>query len=686
MATENLTPSAQVEQLSQAEDVQATVSANETTTQSTVEVTPAELPSDSTSDNTSDNANGDVNVDANVETNVDANVETTVDTIADVTTDLISDEITSDEITSGEIMSDEITSDDLASDDDTFAGKSKAELVDLLAKVLSTEPVQSLRRTVEAIKIAFYKLHRAELDEQRRVASESSEAEQSVEFTPSVDEAELRLKDLLKEYRTKRDEFTANAEAIKEANLKIKLQIIEELKDLVTSDETLNHTFPKFRELQARWKETGNVPMQDVKDIWERYHLHTEHFYNFIKINKELRDLDLKKNLEQKIQLCEQAEALVGEGSVVEAFHKLQKLHDLWRETGPVANELKEEVWSRFKDASSQINKLHQGHFEQIKGDQLKNLELKEALCARTEELLAKKCTTHKEWSKASEKLLEIQKEWKTIGFAPKKDNNQIYDRFRVACDSFFEAKRQFYVSQKGEMEQNLMLKTQICERAEALVSSEDWKSTTDQIIALQAEWKSVGAVSQRYSDQVWKRFRAACDKFFESKSAHFSSQDSAQEDNLKAKEALLVEMAECDIVALGGFDAIKAFQRRFSEIGFVPIKQKDAISKRYKEVVDGLFTTLRGQERDRSMNRFKDKISTMKGSGDNRMRGERERLQNKVKQLESEIALLENNIGFFSKSKGAEALKADVNRKIDKARQEKADIVAKIKLINKAE
>ncbi|MFI3291904.1 MAG: DUF349 domain-containing protein [Rikenellaceae bacterium] len=632
MVSENLTPSALNEQLSPAEDVKTTVSANETT-QLTIE---AEEPQQSN----------------------DTPTATT----------------------------DDVAIEDDAANEDTFAGKSKAELVDLMAMVLSTEPVQSLRRTIEAIKIAFYKLHRAELDEQRRSTAEGEGEQVAEPVAPIVDELELRLKDLLKEYRIKRDEYTSNMEAIKEANLKIKLQIIEELKDLVESDETLNHTFPKFRELQARWKETGNVPMQDVKDIWERYHLHTEHFYNFIKINKELRDLDLKKNLEQKILLCEQAEALVGEGSVVEAFHKLQKLHDSWRETGPVANELKEEIWTRFKDASSQINKLHQGHFEQIKGDQIKNLELKEALCLRAEELLTRGGSSHKEWSKASDKLLEIQKEWKTIGFAPKKDNNRIYDRFRTACDSFFEAKRQFYVSQKGEMEQNLTLKTQICERAEALVSSEDWKATTDQIIALQAEWKSVGAVSQRHSDQIWKRFRAACDAFFESKSAHFSSQDNEQETNLKAKEALLVEMAECDIVAAGGFDAIKAFQRRFSEIGFVPIKQKDAIAKRYKEVVDGLFTTLRGQERDRSMNRFKDRVSSMKGAGDNRMRGERDRMLGKVKQLESEIALLENNIGFFSKSKGAEALIADVNRKIEKARQEKADIIAKIKLIDKAE
>ncbi len=560
--------------------------------------------------------------------------------------------------------------------DETFAGRSREELTELLAKLLEVEPIESLRRTVEAIKIAFYKLQRSENERKAPVEGEQSQVEEDV--------VELRLKELLKVYRTKRDEYIANIEQEREANLKIKLQIIEELKDLVNSDETLNHTFPKFRELQSRWRETGNVPTQEVKDVWERYHLHTENFYNFIKINKELRDLDLKKNLEQKNLLCEQAEALSSEKSIIEAFRKLQKLHDSWREIGPVANELKEETWSRFKEASTQINKLHQDYFDTIKNEQLKNLELKEALCAQAEELLAKGCSSHKEWNKSSERLLEIQKEWKSIGFAPKKDNNRIYERFRTACDKFFETKREFYVSQKGEMEQNLELKVKICEQAEALVSSEDWKATTDQIIALQAEWKRVGGVSQRHSEQVWKRFRTACDSFFERKSAHFSVQDNAQEANLKAKEALLAEMESVNIVEAGGFDAIKAFQRRFSEIGFVPIKQKEAIAKRYKEAVDVLFTTLRGEERNRSMKSFKDRVSTMKSSGDNRTRSERERLATKLKHLEADIALLENNIGFFSRSKGAEAMVADVNRKIEKARQEIADTKEKIKILDK--
>ena len=457
----------------------------------------------------------------------------------------------------------------------------------------------------------------------------------------------------------------------------------EELKELVNSDETLNHTFNKFRELQQRWKETGIVPLQNVKDLWETYNLHVENFYSFIKINKELRDLDLKKNYEQKVALCEQAEALVLEPSVVEAFHKLQKLHDEWRETGPVANEYKEVLWERFKAASSRINKQHQEHFESLKGEQVKNLELKTELCAATEELAAQPLTTRKEWNRASDRLLEIQKTWKTIGFAPKKDNNRIYERFRTACDKFFEAKRQFYAGVKAEMEHNLQLKTEICEAAESLMNSEEWKKATDELIALQARWKEIGAVSRRHSDAIWKRFRAACDKFFERKASHFASVDGEHEENLRQKLALLDEMAAADVKA-GGYDVIREFQRRWGEIGFVPIKQKDAIQKKYKAAVDALFNTLRGSERDRSMNRFREKVSTLKSAGSNRLRSERERLYNKVRQLEQEIGLLENNIGFFAKSKNAEALVADVKAKIDRAREEMAAAIEKVKLIDR--
>ncbi|WP_302382176.1 DUF349 domain-containing protein [uncultured Alistipes sp.] len=567
------------------------------------------------------------------------------------------------------------------SSEDRFAGKSKEELVGLFARMLEEQPVQSIRRDVEALKIAFYRLRRAEVEAARRRFVEEGGAEE--EFTPAVDGVETQFKELFREYRRRRDEFIANLEAEKERNLKIKLEIIEELKELVNSDETLNHTFTKFRELQQRWKETGIVPQQQVKDLWETYNLHVENFYNFIKINKELRDLDLKKNYEQKVALCEQAEALLLEPSVVEAFHKLQKLHDEWRETGPVANEYKEALWERFKAASSRINKQHQEHFEALKAEQVKNLGLKTELCVATEELAAQPLTTRKEWNRASDRLLEIQKTWKTIGFAPKKDNNRIYERFRTACDRFFEAKRQFYAGVKAEMEHNLQLKLELCEAAESLSGSEEWKKATDELIALQARWKQVGAVARRHSDAVWKRFRAACDKFFERKSAHFASVDGEHEENLHRKLALLDEMEAADVKA-GGYEVIRDFQRRWGEIGFVPIKQKDAVQKRYKAAVDALFSVLRGSERDRSMDRFREKVSTLKASGDRRLRSERERLYNKVRQLEQEIALLENNIGFFAKSKNAEALVADVRAKIDRARGEMAAAIEKVKLIDR--
>ncbi len=564
---------------------------------------------------------------------------------------------------------------------DDLSGMSEAELVALFASKIESEPVQTLRPVVEAIKIALYKQHRARVEAERKAFLEAGgEAEA---FVPTPDADEQRFKELFGQYREQRDKHIAQIEANKEANLKVKLTIIEELKELINSDETMNTTFARFRELQTKWKETGLVPQQNVKDLWETYNLHVENFYNFIKINKELRDLDLKKNYEVKLALCEQAEALAMESQIVEAFRKLQKLHDEWRETGPVAIEFKETLWERFKEASSRINKRHQEHFESLKAEQTKNLALKSELCEKAEALLVQPITSRKEWNKAGEELLEIQRVWKTIGYAPKKDNNRIYERFRAACDKFFELKREYYAGQKSEMENNLLVKQELCAQAEALAMSEDWKHATDELIALQAQWKKSGAVARRHSDAIWKRFRAACDKFFERKAAHFSSIDSEHEQNLKLKQALLEEMKAADIKA-GGFDLVKEFQRRWSQIGFVPIKHKDALQKEYKAIVDGMFSTLRSSERDRSMNRFKERVSNMKGG--NQLRSEREKLYNKVRQMEQDIALLENNIGFFSKSKNAESLIADVREKIERAKRDMAELIEKIKLIDQEE
>ena len=564
---------------------------------------------------------------------------------------------------------------------DDISGLSEAELVALFAAKIESEPVQTLRPIVEAIKIALYKQHRAKVDAEKRAFVEAGGDEAA--FVPSVDEDEVRFKELFAVYRNERDKHIAMLEANKEENLKIKLAIIDELKELINSEENINTTFARFRELQQRWKEAGLVPQQNVKDVWETYNLYVENFYNYIKINRELRDLDLKKNYEAKLSLCEQAEELALESQIVEAFRKLQKLHDEWRETGPVAIEFKESLWERFKEASSRINKRHQEHFETLKSEQMKNLALKQELCEKTEALLTREILPRKDWNKASEELLEIQKVWKTIGFAPKKDNNRIYERFRNACDKFFELKRNFYAGVKNEMEHNLALKQELCAEAEALAVSEDWKHATDELIALQARWKQVGPVARRHSDAVWKRFRAACDKFFERKSAHFSSVDSEHEQNLKLKLALIEEMKAADVKA-GGFEMVKEFQRRWSQIGFVPIKQKDALQKEYKAIVDGMFATLRSSERDRSMNRFKERVSNMKGG--NQLRSERERLYNKIKQMEQDIALLENNIGFFSKSKNAEALIADVREKIARSKRDMAELIEKVRLIDEQE
>ena len=559
-------------------------------------------------------------------------------------------------------------------------GKSKGELVEMLAQLLEDGSVEDIRSQVEQIKTAFYKIHRAQVDARLKEVSE-----QGVEAEAVTDADELRLKELLKSYRDARDKATAESDKVKEENYRLKCEIIEELKSLISSEETLNVTYTRFRELQARWKEIGQVPQAKVNDLWETYNLHVERFYDFVKINKELRDLDLKKNLEAKQALCEAAEALAEQSNIVEAFRKLQKLHDQWRETGPVAAEQKETLWDRFKAASSVINRRHQEHFESLKQEQLKNLEVKTALCEAAEALVATVPTSHKEWNKANERLIELQAQWRTVGFAPKKENAKIYDRFRAACDKFFECKHSFYADVKDDMEQNLSLKTALCEAAEALVESDDWKAATDKILELQAEWKKIGTVSRRHADAIWRRFRAACDKFFERKSAHFATVEGGYADNLQKKHALIEEMNAADVKA-GGYELIKEFQRRWSEIGFVPIKHKEEVAKLYKAAVDRMFAVVRGADRENSLNRFKDKVNSMRQNGERRLRSEREKLYNRVRQLEQEVATLENNIGFFSKSKGAESFIAEVEEKIAKAKRDIADTIAKIKLIDDGE
>lgn len=575
------------------------------------------------------------------------------------------------------------TADETPAAANPYAGKTQEELIAQLAEMLEERPVQNLRGDVEAVKIAFYKAGRAEIEAQRAdFLANGGEAEA---FKPAENSHEAKFKALLIQYREKRDAFVNRAEEEKERAYTTKLQIIEELKELVNGNETLGQTFNTFRELQQRWKEAGLVPQEKLKDLWETYHHHVENFYNYIKINKELRDLDLKKNYEAKTELAEEAEKLMLEPSVTEAFHKLQKLHDQWREIGPVAPEFKESLWDRFKEASRQINKRHQDYFEGLKEEQKQNLALKTELCEKVEELAGGVFTSHKEWNTASEQVIEIQKVWKTIGFAPKKDNTKIYERFRAACDRFFETKRTFYQGMKSEIADNLQAKLDLCVQAEALQESEDWKATTDALIALQKKWKEIGATSRKHSEQVWKRFRAASDRFFARKAEHFGNQDSQYAENLTRKQSLLEEMrARLQEKAGITFDTIKEYQRKWAEIGFVPIKKKEAIQAEYRKIVDGLFDMLRGEERERHLRNFRDKVAKIQEEGSRKLGQERDRIYAKIRQIEADIQLWENNIGFFSKSKNAEGLVKEVETKIARAKEQIVTMLEKIKLIDR--
>ena len=594
---------------------------------------------------------------------------------------IIQNEIVSQEcVEENTVASNEQTEDDkdIVSD---FASLDKEGVLARLAEKVSEVPSAELRNEIEALKVAFYKIHRADMDARRKAFFEENGAD--AEYKPQTDEAEVRFKELYNIYRTKRDEVAALSDKEKEDNYNTKLAIIEELKQLVDSEEALNTTFAKFHELQSRWRAVGQVPQARVSDLYETYNLHVENFYDYVKINKELRDLDWKRNLEAKTELCEKAEALAESDSVIESSQKLQKLHEEWREIGPVALEHKEELWARFKAASTIVNRRHQEHFESIKAKQIQNLERKSALCEEIEKMIAEAPTSHKAWNSASERLLEIQNEWRTIGFAPKKDNNKIYDRFRAVCDKFFEIKHSFYAEAKEDMAKNLDVKTALCERAEAIAEREDWAKATEELLALQEEWKKSGVVARKYSDVIWKRFRAACDKFFERKSKHFSSVDNEYAANLAAKQALLEEMAQCVVKS---FNEIKEYQRRWSEIGFVPIRNKEELQKQYKAILDKLFAMVRGADREQQINKFKNKVASMRDAGGKGLRNEREKLYNRVKQLEQEIQTLENNIGFFAKSKGAEAMIATVEEKIARAKREMADTIERVKLIDSQE
>jgi hypothetical protein len=562
---------------------------------------------------------------------------------------------------------------------------SKQELIALLKEMLDSRPIETIINDVENIKINYYKKHKAEIEKKRKAfVEQGGELE---DFQVEDDPFENEIKEQLRRYRDLKGDYNKSQDEHKHVNLEEKYKIIDEIKELVKNKESINRTFQEFRDLQKRWRSIGPVPQQNVKDLWETYHHHVEAFYDYIRINQELRDLDLKKNLESKIHLSERAEELMFEPNVVNAFKVLQELHDQWREIGPVPAEMRVEIWNRFKEATSKINKKHQEYFVTLKNEQKSNLDAKNALCEKAEELSTMEIKSNKDWATCSHELMELQKVWKTIGFAPKKDNAKIYKRFRDACDAFFNRKREFYGVFKEEQNNNLQLKTDLCVQAESLKESTEWKKTTEELILLQQRWKEIGPVPHKQSDKVWKRFRTACDTFFERKGKHFSEIDNSFGSNLQKKLDLIKQIENFTLGenASESLDKLKEFQRQWSEIGFVPLKDKDEIHEKYREAINKKFDELHIDDSDRNLLKFRNKLESYldKPNGIQRIRQEREKYITRLKQMESEIVLWENNIGFFARSKNAETMIREVEQKIENTKVSIELLNHKISLID---
>jgi hypothetical protein len=568
-----------------------------------------------------------------------------------------------------------------------YSGYTKNELVETLALIIENRPPAEIRSDIDRIKAFFYKKLKAESDERKnKFLAEGGKIE---EYRAWVDPSEARVKHLLDKYKERKSDYNRVQEAEKFENLRKKYDIIDKIKELVNREESINKTFHEFRSLQNEWHSIGIVPQNSLKDLWENYHHHVEIFYDYIKINKELRDLDLRKNLESKITLCEKAEELLLEPNPVNAFRTLQDYHNQWREIGPVPQESKNEIWERFKEATSQINKRHHEYFEKQKDDQRKNLEAKITLCEEVEAINALEIKNFRDFDGKAEKVVALQKMWRTIGFAPKKQNNKVYQRFREACDNFFEKKRGFYADNKELQQNNLQMKIELCVQAEALQDSTDWKAASDALIKLQKEWKEIGPVPRKQSEKCWKRFRKACDHFFNKKAEFFAELDTSYEDNLKAKTAVIEELEKfepgTDIQA--AFDRLKELQKKWTEIGFVPFNMKDEITNRYRNALNKEFDKLKIGDEDKSILKYRTKLDNLKTNpkASRKLRNEREKFVTKIKQLEGDIVLWENNIGFFAKSTNADTMIREVEEKIDHAKKMIKTLEEKVKMIDQS-
>jgi hypothetical protein len=558
----------------------------------------------------------------------------------------------------------------------------KAEVLERVKEIAHGEE-NPQKDEVDYLKTAFYKLHIAEREAKLKDYIDGGGDPEAYQITPDEDEEVFKAEmGIIKE---RRQQLFREQEAEKEENLKKKLAIIEKIKAMVTSPEEASKTYQEFKALQQEWREIKSVPAERANELWRNYQLYVEQFYDLLKLNSEARELDFKKNLEAKTRLCETAEKLAEEPDVISAFHQLQKLHQEYREIGPVSKELREEIWQRFKAASTVINKRHQQHFEGLRAREEENLEKKTALCEKVEAIAAEENKSSADWERHTQEIIAIQSEWKTIGFAPQKMNVKIFERFRAACDGFFASKAEHFRSLKDSYKENAEKKRALIEKAKALQDSTEWRSTSDKLIALQKEWKTIGVVPKKLGDQLWEEFLGACNKFFEARNAAGAGQRGEERQNLEKKRDVISRMKA--VAEDAGDDVqtkIQALVEEYNAIGHVPFKEKDKLYEEYHQVLDKLYKDLNISVARRRLNKFKDNLKQVAERGEGALDNERQRLMRQYEQLKQEAQTYENNLGFLSaSSKKGNSLIDEMNRKVQKLKDDMQLVKEKIKAID---
>lgn len=570
-----------------------------------------------------------------------------------------------------------------------FEEMSREELISNLETFVNEEDITSVKSKIALIKVAFLQKTKEfkESSYQERL-NETEDKEEKQKIEPLVDDLETKFNELFDIYRQKRAIYTENLEKEKVDNLKKKQDILEKLKDLINSEETLKKTYDEFRELQEEWRNIGMVPKLEVNNLWQNYHFLVEKFFDKVKINKELKDLDLKKNLEQKIELCEKVEELLLEPSIIKSFRELQRFHEQWKEIGPVPDDKKDEIWERFKSTTDKINQRRRDHYKQLQEEQEANLAAKVALCEKADSLLAKEATSVKAWQERTRQFNDLFKMWKSIGPAPKKQNDEIWERFKTSIDAFYTEKKEHFSKIKDQQINNYNLKLELCLQAEALKDSDDWRKSSRELIDLQKQWKEIGPVPRKHAEKIWQRFRGACDEFFNRKSAHFSGIRIKEAENLKLKEELIasVENHNFGTDRAENLEVLKEYQREWTEIGFVPFKEKDRLQNAFRNAINKRLDQLNISNSEIMLSTFMSRIDNIKGTAEGNRQLQREQtfLQNKINQLREEIMLWENNIGFLADTKNANIVKSDFEKKIEKAKSELSAMEAKLKYLTK--